>query len=133
MKIEQLGINSMQHFIEVTSTITFKRQGERWLKSLSPTSRSRPAFRLQMHPPVLPFHSGAVQFSQFGPEEGRLRIIAVSRVGALSRRPALRPERGHPITKDPVASAFWVYFESRLERYPPSTRDPLCAGRPIAF
>ena len=58
----------------------------------------------------------------------RLRIIAVSRVGPLSRRPALRPDK-----KAPAASGFWVYFELRLERHPPSTSDPLCVGRPIAF
>jgi len=39
-KIEQLGINSAQRFIEVTSTITFKKQGERWLKSLSTRKRN---------------------------------------------------------------------------------------------
>jgi len=39
-KIEQLGINSAQRFIEVTSTITFKKQGECWLKSLSTRKRN---------------------------------------------------------------------------------------------
>jgi hypothetical protein len=39
-KIEQLGINSARRFIEVTSTITFKHQGERWLKSLSTRKRN---------------------------------------------------------------------------------------------
>jgi hypothetical protein len=33
-KLEQLGINSIQHFIEATSSITFRQQGEIWLKSL---------------------------------------------------------------------------------------------------
>jgi hypothetical protein len=33
-KLEQLGINSKQTFIETTSNITFKEQGEIWLKSL---------------------------------------------------------------------------------------------------
>jgi integrase len=33
-EIEKLGINSTQHFIESTNTITFKRQAELWLKSL---------------------------------------------------------------------------------------------------
>ena len=33
--------------------------------------------------------------------------------------------KSYPIKKDPAASAFWVYFESRLERYPHSTSHPL--------
>jgi len=39
-KIEQLGINSTQRFIEVTSTITFKRQAEIWLTSLAKRKRN---------------------------------------------------------------------------------------------
>ena len=39
-KLEQLGINSEQHFIEATSSITFKEQGECWLKSLSSRKRN---------------------------------------------------------------------------------------------
>src|SRR5215472_12674924 len=38
-KLEQLGINSAQTFIETTSTVTFK-QGEIWLKSLSDRKRN---------------------------------------------------------------------------------------------
>ncbi len=38
-KLEQLGINSTQTFIEATSNITVKQQGETWLKSL--VSRKR--------------------------------------------------------------------------------------------
>ena len=39
-KLEQLGINSAQHFIEATSSITFKEQGEIWLRSLSTRKRN---------------------------------------------------------------------------------------------
>lgn len=39
-KLEQLGINSTQHFIESTSSITFKRQSEQWLRSLSARKRN---------------------------------------------------------------------------------------------
>lgn len=39
-KLEQLGINSTQHFIETTSSITFKRQAEQWLRSLSARKRN---------------------------------------------------------------------------------------------
>lgn len=39
-KIEQLGVNSAQRFIEVTSTVTFKQQGEGWLKLLSTRKRN---------------------------------------------------------------------------------------------
>ena len=49
-----------------------------------------------------------------------------------NKRPAVRPNEP-PTKKAPAASAFWVYFESRLERYRPSTIDPLCADHPIAF
>jgi integrase len=35
LKLELLGINSTQTFIEATSNITFKAQGEMWLKSLA--------------------------------------------------------------------------------------------------
>ncbi len=38
-EIEKLGINSAQHFIESTSTITFKQQAELWLKSLANRKR----------------------------------------------------------------------------------------------
>jgi integrase len=38
--LEKLGINSAQRFIEVTSTVTFKQQGEIWLKSLSARKRN---------------------------------------------------------------------------------------------
>jgi hypothetical protein len=39
-KLEQLGINSTQTFIEATSTVTFKRQGEIYLKSLANRKRN---------------------------------------------------------------------------------------------
>lgn len=39
-KLERLGINSTQHFVEATSNITFKQQGEVWLKSLSRRKRN---------------------------------------------------------------------------------------------
>ena len=39
-KLEQLGINTAQQFIEATSTITFKQQGEIWLKSLANRKRN---------------------------------------------------------------------------------------------
>jgi hypothetical protein len=39
-KLEQLGINSDQHFIEATSSITFHQQGEAWLKSLATRKRN---------------------------------------------------------------------------------------------
>ena len=38
--MEQLGINCVQTFIETTSTITFKTQGEIWLKSLANRKRN---------------------------------------------------------------------------------------------
>jgi integrase len=38
-EIEKLGINSTQHFIESTTTITFKVQAERWLESLANRKR----------------------------------------------------------------------------------------------
>jgi hypothetical protein len=39
-KLEQLGINSTRTFIESTSTLTFKQQGEIWLKSLASRKRN---------------------------------------------------------------------------------------------
>jgi len=39
-KLEQLGINSTQSFIESTCTTTFKQQAERWLKSLASRKRN---------------------------------------------------------------------------------------------
>src|SRR5215472_17274269 len=39
-KLEQLGINSPQTFVETTSTITFKDQGQIWLKSLANRKRN---------------------------------------------------------------------------------------------
>jgi integrase len=39
-KLNQLGINSTQSFIEATSSITFRQQGEKWLKSLSTRKRN---------------------------------------------------------------------------------------------
>jgi len=39
-KLKQLGINSTQTFIETTSTVTFRQQGEIWLKSLSNRKRN---------------------------------------------------------------------------------------------
>jgi integrase len=39
-KLEQLGINSTQTFIEATSTITFKPQGENYLKALANRKRN---------------------------------------------------------------------------------------------
>jgi len=39
-RIERLGINSTQHFIEATSSTTFKQQGEWWLKSLAERKRN---------------------------------------------------------------------------------------------
>jgi len=39
-QLEKLGINSAQRFIEVTSTATFKQQGEIWLNSLSARKRN---------------------------------------------------------------------------------------------
>jgi len=39
-KLEQLGINATRTFIEVTSNITFKAQGEIWLKSLANRKRN---------------------------------------------------------------------------------------------
>src|SRR6516225_2511703 len=39
-KLELLGINSTQTFIEATSNITFRAQGEMWLKSLANRKRN---------------------------------------------------------------------------------------------
>jgi hypothetical protein len=39
-RIEKLGINATQTFIEATSDVTFKRQGDLWLKSLSCRKRN---------------------------------------------------------------------------------------------
>lgn len=39
-RLEQLGVNSAQTFIETTSTITFHDQGEIWLKSLASCKRN---------------------------------------------------------------------------------------------
>jgi hypothetical protein len=39
-KLEKLGINSTQHFVEATSNVTFKQQGEIWLKSLASRKRN---------------------------------------------------------------------------------------------
>ena len=39
-RLEQLSINSAKTFIETTSSITFKAQGEVWLKSLADRKRS---------------------------------------------------------------------------------------------
>lgn len=39
-RLEQLGINSEQTFVETTSTITFRAQGEIWLKSLANRKRN---------------------------------------------------------------------------------------------
>jgi hypothetical protein len=39
-KLEQLGVNSAQAFIEATSNITFKHQAEIWLKSLANRKRN---------------------------------------------------------------------------------------------
>jgi hypothetical protein len=39
-RLEDLGINSTQTFIEATSTITFKQQGESYLKSLANRKRN---------------------------------------------------------------------------------------------
>jgi hypothetical protein len=38
--IEKLGINSSQHFIESTCSLTFKQQGEFWLRSLANRKRN---------------------------------------------------------------------------------------------
>ena len=40
--LEKLGINSTQHFIEATSNVTLKQQGEIWLKSLANRRRNPP-------------------------------------------------------------------------------------------
>ena len=39
-KLERLGINCTQHFIEATSSITFHEQGECWLESLLKRKRN---------------------------------------------------------------------------------------------
>jgi hypothetical protein len=39
-RIEQLGINSTQRFVEATSCTSFKQQGEWWLKSLAQRKRN---------------------------------------------------------------------------------------------
>lgn len=38
--IEKLGVNSTQHFVESTSNVTFKQQGEFWLRSLANRKRN---------------------------------------------------------------------------------------------
>ena len=38
--IEKLGINSTQHFVESNSNLTFKQQGELWLRSLANRKRN---------------------------------------------------------------------------------------------
>jgi hypothetical protein len=38
--IDKLGINSTQHFVEFTSTLTFKQQAEFWLRSLASRKRN---------------------------------------------------------------------------------------------
>jgi hypothetical protein len=39
-RLEQLGVNSTQNFVEATSRISFRQQGELWLKSLSTRKRN---------------------------------------------------------------------------------------------
>lgn len=39
-KLEQLGVNSVQTFVETTSSVTFRTQGEIWLKSLANRKRN---------------------------------------------------------------------------------------------
>jgi hypothetical protein len=39
-KLEELGVNSARCFVEATSSVTFKQQGEIWLKSLSARKRN---------------------------------------------------------------------------------------------
>jgi hypothetical protein len=39
-RINSLGINSKGHFIEATSTLTFRQQAERWLKALADRKRN---------------------------------------------------------------------------------------------
>jgi hypothetical protein len=39
-RLEQLGINSTQNFIEANSTVTFREQGEIWLRSLATRKRN---------------------------------------------------------------------------------------------
>lgn len=39
-KLEQLGVNSTQHFIEAASSTTFRQQGETWLKFLAKRKRN---------------------------------------------------------------------------------------------
>ena len=39
-KLEELGVNSTRSFVESTSSVTFKQQGETWLKSLSARKRN---------------------------------------------------------------------------------------------
>ena len=56
-------------------------------------------------PPVLPFHSGAVQFSQFGPEKEIPNHSGQPR-GRVEQAASAQARKSHPIRKDPAASAF---------------------------
>jgi hypothetical protein len=58
-KLEQLGINSAQTFIEATSNVTFQQQGDIWLKSLANRKRD-PLEQTTIdppHPQTAPFKS----------------------------------------------------------------------------
>jgi hypothetical protein len=60
-KLEKLGINSAQTFIEATSTITFKAQGEIWLKSLANRKRN-PLEQTTSTRGAMPSTSGFIHF-----------------------------------------------------------------------
>ena len=94
-----------------------------------------PGFSTSNAPPVLPFHSGAVEQYNSVNSHPKKEIPDHSGQprGRVEQAASAQARKSHPIKKDPAASAFRVYFESRLERHPPSTSGPLCAGRPIAF
>ena len=38
--LERLGVNSAQHFVEATSSVSFREQGEHWLRSLATRKRN---------------------------------------------------------------------------------------------
>ena len=59
-EIETLGINSAQHFIESTSTITLKQQAKLWLKSLANRKR-HPSNRRRSTTADMPWTNGCTR------------------------------------------------------------------------
>ena len=82
--LEKLGINSTQHFIESTSSVTFRQQGEVWLHQLQTRKRN-------------PIESNTIEVRRYALDKWHYTYFGAARIADITNR-SLKDFAEHLVT-----------------------------------